>query len=78
MNKEVALVESVSDEAIGFLEMGSHAVGGDVEGADCLVVDPVLPLVAHAQHGCRGEHCMEGILPERIFFCLKSERSDAA
>jgi hypothetical protein len=78
VDEEVALGESVGDEAEGLLEMGSHAVRGDVKGADGLVIDAVVPLVAHAQHGRRGEHCVETDVPERMFFCRSSERSDAA
>jgi hypothetical protein len=48
VDEEVALGEGVGDEAVGLLEVRSHAVGGDVQGADGLVVDPVLLLVADA------------------------------
>lgn len=78
MDEDVALGECVADEAEGLFEVGSHAVGGYVEGTDGLVVDPVVSLVAHAQHGCRSEDCMEGDVPERMFFWRSREVSDAA
>ena len=53
MDEDVALGECVADESEGFLEMGSHAVGGYVKSTDGLMVDRVVSLIAHAQHGCR-------------------------
>lgn len=42
MDKEVSLPEGIIDEVEGLFEVGTHFVGGDVEGADRFVIDVVL------------------------------------
>jgi hypothetical protein len=71
VDEEVALFESVVDEAEGLLEVRGHLVAGDVEGVDDLVVDAVLLAVLHAEHGGRGEDCVGREVPDLMSFCLR-------